>query len=273
MPRKSNVIPAENLPVPGKHDLLDGLRALYESDVPQSVYFRYVLLLFDLGVILFLIVSSFFPGTSATEFFDYVFGIVILADFTARMLISRSRVRELSNLSGIADIIVIISLLAPVVGENLAFLRVARSLRLLRSYQLISRLQRDFPYFNRHQDIIFGAVNLGVFIFLMTAIVYETQVRTNPAITNYSDALYFTVTTLTTTGFGDITLQGTWGRLLSVAIMIFGVSLFIRLIQVIFRPAKLHVECPVCGLSRHDADAVHCKHCGRIVKIPHEGTE
>lgn len=248
------------------------LRELYEGDTPGGIYFRYGLVIFDLAVIIFLIVSSFFPGTTMTELLDAFFGLGILADFSARMLISRSRLRDLTNVSGIADILVIISLLAPVVGESLAFLRVARSIRLLRSYQLVTRLQRDFPYFNRHQDIIFGALNLGIFIFVMTAIVYETQVRTNPAITNYADALYFTVTTLTTTGFGDITLPGTWGRLLSVAIMIFGVSLFIRLIQLVFRPAKLQVECSHCGLSRHDADAVHCKHCGRIVKIPNEGT-
>jgi voltage-gated potassium channel len=41
-----------------------------------------------------------------------------------------------------------------------------------------------------------------VFIFVMTAIVYETQRWTNPAIGNYADALYFTVTALTTTGSG-----------------------------------------------------------------------
>jgi len=253
--------------------MINWLRRLYESDTPRGITFRYGLLLFDLAVILFLILSSFFPGNRLTELLDVVFGGVILADFSVRMLISRSRLHDLTQLSCMADIIVIISLLAPIVGENLAFLRVARSLRLLRSYQLINRLRRDFPFFNRHQDIIFGALNLGIFIFIMTAMVYETQVRTNPSIMNYADALYFTVTTLTTTGFGDITLPGTSGRLLSVAIMIFGVSLFIRLIQLVFRPARLHVECPHCGLSRHDADAVHCKHCGRIVKIPHEGTD
>jgi len=253
--------------------MINWLRRLYESDTPRGITFRYGLLLFDLAVILFLILSSFFPGNRLTELLDVVFGGVILADFSVRMLISRSRLHDLTQLSCMADIIVIISLLAPIVGENLAFLRVARSLRLLRSYQLINRLRRDFPFFNRHQDIIFGALNLGIFIFIMTAMVYETQVRTNPSIMNYADALYFTVTSLTTTGFGDITLPGTSGRLLSVAIMIFGVSLFIRLIQLVFRPARLHVECPHCGLSRHDADAIHCKHCGRTVKIPHEGTE
>ncbi len=83
--------------------------------------------------------------------------------------------------------------------------------------------------------------------------------------------MYFTVTTLTTTGFGDITLHGTHGRLLAVLIMIIGVSLFLRLAQTAFRPQKVHYDCPECGLSRHDADAVHCKHCGETLKIPTEG--
>jgi voltage-gated potassium channel len=56
-----------------------------------------------------------------------------------------------------------------------------------------------------------------------------------------------------------------------VLIMIFGVSLFIRLAQTLFRPQKVHYECPKCGLSRHDPDAVHCKHCGAVVNIPTEG--
>jgi len=110
-----------------------------------------------------------------------------------------------------------------------------------------------------------------VFMLVMTALVFETQIGHNPDINNYADALYFTVTTLTTTGFGDITLEGTSGRLLAVMIMIFGVSLFIRLAQTVFRPNKVHYECPECGLSRHDADAVHCKHCGEVVNIPTEG--
>ncbi len=93
----------------------------------------------------------------------------------------------------------------------------------------------------------------------------------NPAIHHYVDALYFTVTALTTTGFGDITLQGVGGHLLAVLIMIFGLSLFLRLVQTIFRPEKVRYECPDCGLKRHDQDAVHCKHCGRVLHISNEG--
>ena len=32
-------------------------------------------------------------------------------------------------------------------------------------------------------------------------------------------------------------------------VMIFGVSLFIRLAQTVFRPSKVHYECPECGLN------------------------
>ncbi len=53
--------------------------------------------------------------------------------------------------------------------------------------------------------------------------------------------------------------------------MIFGISLFLRLIQTIFRPGKVRYKCPVCGLTRHDSDAIHCKHCGTILNIETEG--
>ena len=175
------------------------------------------------------------------------------------------------SLYGLIDLVVIASMLAPIVGEGLAFLRVARVLRLLRSYTMVKRLRQDFRWFRRNEQIIMSALNLAVFVFIMTALVYETQHYTNQKIGNYADALYFTVTALTTTGFGDIVLEGTTGRLISVLIMIFGVSLFLRLVQVTLRPDKVNFRCPACGLQRHDRDAVHCKACGLILNIPDEG--
>ncbi len=247
------------------------LSELYEGHSGRAVRFRYAMLAFDLVMITFVVVSSFFTGALAIEILDAIFGVVILADVSARLLISRSAFGELLHPFGIADLIVVVSLLAPLAGENLAFLRVLRALRLFRSYQLVRRLRQDFPFFRRNRDVVFSTVNLFVFLFVMTALVFETHGRRNPEIGNYADALYFTVTTLTTTGFGDITLQGTSGRLLAVLIMIFGVSLFIRLAQTIFRPTKVDYVCPSCGLSRHDPDAVHCKHCGEVINIPTEG--
>ncbi|MFZ5694009.1 MAG: ion transporter [Pseudomonadota bacterium] len=254
----------------GSHDLRRRLKSLYEGRSQQAHRFRYGLLIFDVLTLLFIVTTSFMPRETWVEVTDVVFGVFILADFLARLFISERPLRDFLHPVTWADIASIVSFLAPLVGEPLGFLRILRTLRLLRSYQLLSRLRIDFPYFRTHEDVILAVANFAVFLFVTTGFVYETQHATNPGIQNYADALYFTVTALTTTGFGDITLQGTAGRLISVAIMIFGVTLFFNLARAVLRPNKVRYECPDCGLMVHDPDAVHCKACGRMLKIPNE---
>ena len=251
--------------------MLDRIRTLYDGDTPAAHGFRYALLAFDTVTILFVIVTSFFPRTPAIEAIDAVFGVLILLDLVLRMATEARKLHFLMRLSTWADIVAVISFLAPIAGEGLGFLRILRTLRLLHTYRLLSRLRRDVRFFRENQDVILATVNLAVFLFVMTGLIYVTQVNVNPEIGNYADALYFTVTTLTTTGFGDITLTGPWGRMLSVGVMIVGVTLFLRLAQVVIRPAKVREECDNCGLVLHDADAVHCKHCGETIHIRTEG--
>jgi len=248
------------------------IKSLYEGGTPRSIYFRYALLAFDIVTVLFIVATSFLPSGQIIEALDILFGAVILTDFSARLLASRHLLRDFTRVSTWTDIIAIVSFLAPLAGESGAFLRILRTLRLLRNYQLLVRLRRDSLFFRRNEEVIFAVTNLAVFIFVMTAIVYETQKHRNDQIANYADALYFTVTALTTTGFGDITLHGTVGRLISVIIMIFGVTLFFNLARALLTPSKVRFTCPTCGLQRHDSDAVHCKACGTVLNIPDEGT-
>jgi voltage-gated potassium channel len=247
------------------------LRGLYEANTSRGHRFRYGLLVFDFVTILFIVITSFLPRSSIIGVLDIAFGLAILADFSARMMISGQRLRELLHPSTWADVAAIVSFLAPVFGEGIAFLRILRTLRLLRTYHLLTRLRADSRFFRRHEEVIIAVTNLAVFIFITTGAVYETQHYSNPNIHNYADALYFTVTALTTTGFGDITLPGTLGRLISVVIMIFGVTLFFNLARALISPSKVRFRCPQCGLLRHDIDAVHCKACGTLLNIPDEG--
>ncbi len=249
------------------------LRRLYESNSKLGYRFRYALLAFDIVTILFIVGTTFIPRNDLIEACDVIFGLAILADFGARMMISQTRLRDLLHPATWADVAAIASFLAPVVGEGVGFLRILRTARLLRTYHLLTQLRADSHFFRRNEDVIFAVTNLAIFIFLMTGIVYETQHYSNKQITNYADALYFTVTALTTTGFGDITLEGTVGRLVSVAIMIFGVTLFFNLAKALISPSKVRYRCPDCGLLRHDVDAVHCKACGRLLNIPDEGRD
>jgi voltage-gated potassium channel len=270
--------------IPDEHGLLesiaihfellkDRIRRLYEGETFGGVRFRYALLVLDIVTVLFIIATSFLPRSKAIESLDVVFGVLILADFSARLIISRQPLRDFTRLSTWSDIVAIISFLAPLAGEAGGFLRALRTLRLLRDYQMVARLRIDSSFFRRNEEVIFAVANLAVFIFVMTGIVYETQKSHNNHIVNYADALYFTVTALTTTGFGDITLPGTVGRLITVVIMIFGVTLFLNLAKALLAPAKVRFPCPICGLQRHDSDAVHCKACGTVLNIPDEGSD
>ena len=246
----------------------DQLSRLYFGKSRVAQQFRYGILVFDAVTITFIVGTSFLPRTTWLEWLGVVFGLIILTDFSARLFVSPHPVREFAHPATWADMVAIVSFLAPIVGEGLGFLRILRTLRLLHTYQVIARLRADSSFFRRNEEVITTVVNLAVFLFIMTGFVYQTQHWRNPAIANYIDALYFTVAALSTTGFGDITLQGTLGRLTSIIIMIFGVTLFLRLLQTLVRPPKVRYPCPACGLQRHDADAVHCKACGLLLNIP-----
>lgn len=270
MPRSSKGAAAAAKPNRAVWTAPEILRRLYEGDSRPARRFRYALLGFDLLTVVFIVATSFLPRSAAVEVLDVLFGVVILADFCARLAISRTRLRDLLHPATWADMVAIVSFLAPLAGEALGFARVLRTLRLLHTYQIRARLRADLPWFRRHEELVIAMVQLAVFLFVMSGIVYESQHATNREINNYADALYFTVSALTTTGFGDITLPGTGGRLLSIAIMIFGVTLFLRLVRALLQPDKVRFRCPTCALLRHDRDAVHCKACGTLLEIPDE---
>ena len=254
-------------------DLTAWCRELYYGTDDSALRGRFVILSVDVLILVYFVITTFLPFERWIEYVDFVIAAWLLLEFTSRTLADDDRLRFVTQPMSLVDLAIIISLLLPAVIGNFAFLRVLRALRLARSYVITRRLRTRSKFFASNEDVIFSTLNLLVFIFVVTAIVYVLQADTNPSINNYIDALYFTTTTLTTTGFGDITLVGSTGRLLAVVIMIVGVALFLRLVQTIFRPSKVRYECETCGLMRHEFDAVHCKHCGHELHIRTEGTE
>jgi voltage-gated potassium channel len=248
------------------------LRYLYIGHDPVSVWFRYCLILFDAGTIVFFIATAHVPHGPVISVASMIVGVLILLDFSARLWIAKKPWQLFFKVYTLADVVVILSLmLDPLITGNLAFLRILRALRLIHSYHLLRDLRRDSSFFRTHEDAVIAAINLLVFVFVTSTAVLVFFIPENSQ-TAYIDALYFTMATLTTTGFGDITLATPGGKLFSVFIMVVGVALFVRLAQAIFMPQKVRYKCPSCGLFRHDPDAVHCKHCGEVLRIETGGS-
>ena len=187
----------------------------------------------------------------------------------ARLLASNDMLRLMKQPASWVDFFILMTLLFPTALANFGFLRIVRLWSLSRSGFVWRYLEERglHPW----REAVHAVVNLLTFLFVITGFVYTFFFRTGAGIEGYVDALYFTVATVTTTGFGDIVLPGIAGKLTAIATMIIGISLFVRLAQAIFRPAKVFFPCPNCALQRHDPDAVRCKACGCMLKIPDDG--
>lgn len=251
--------------------LISLCREIYHGGSNRAIRARYIILIIDIVVVIYFVLTTFLELRTWIVVVDMAIGVIMIIDLLGRLLADSDRGAFLTKPMTIVDFIVISSLFVPALIGNFAFLRLVRSLRLMRSYTVAHRLRNQSQFFKRNEEVIFSVLNLLVFIFVVTAAVFVLQVEVNESINNYIDALYFTITTLTTTGFGDVTLVGSVGRLLAVVIMLVGVALFIRLVQTIFRPSRIQYECVDCGLTRHEIDAVHCRHCGRQLHIRTEG--
>jgi voltage-gated potassium channel len=250
--------------------LRDWLRELYHGDTQRAVRFRTGMLIFDATIITIFIVSPFMTRSPYFMIVDYTIGSALALDLTARAWAYTSLRAWIVRPIVWVDFLVLVSLLAPMAFANLGFLRVLRGATLVRSNIFWMTIGGGRWADSRTQDIVIASTNLVVFVFVMTGFVHSTLAADTPTLKSYLNSLYFTISSLTTTGYGDITLVGTWGRILSIVIMLSGVSLFVRLGQVALRPPKVVFPCPGCGLRRHDTDAVHCKACGERLAIPHD---
>ena len=158
------------------------IRRFYYGEDTVARYFRFGLLIFDLITVLFFVVSSAAEPTRLSYVFDYLIAFVFVLDYAARTTIANRPGRFLVRFTSIADLIVIVSLLATPFIENLAFLRVVRTLRLLRSYHVLRELCGMSSWFRRNNVIIESSVNLFIFVFVVTTVVYVLEGDRNPNI-------------------------------------------------------------------------------------------
>ena len=250
--------------------------ALYLEDFETPIGIAIDLII--LGLILLSLVIFVAETYPVNDYFNIWFrdiDIAILVIFTLEYLIrfwcAESRIKFLFSLFSLIDLIAIIPLLLGFM--DMRFIRVFRWFRILRLIRFL-----DFEIFifriRTEDGVIFARILLILFsiIFVYSGFIYQVEHRVNPqAFRNFFDALYFSVVTMTTVGFGDLTPLSEGGRLLTLLMILTGV-LFIPwqlsdLVKQFIKTAnKVEKVCSGCRLSFHDADAKFCKICGVKLK-------
>ncbi len=249
--------------------LRDRLRQLYHGRTPTALRFQAVTTIVDLLIIAFFIAAPLLKGRPAFFWIDYSIAVLMMVEIGARLLASTNMLRLLRQPTMLLDLFILSTLLMPQWLENFGFLRILRLWSL--SKKGIVWVQLRATRFREWENVIRALGNIVTFLFVVTGFVYTFFFQQAGGLESYVEALYFTVATVTTTGFGDLTLPGIAGKLTSIVVMIVGITLFVRLAQTLFRPNKILFPCPECALQRHEPDAVYCKACGHRLKIPDEG--
>ena len=247
------------------------VRALYYGHTQGAVRFQGLLLVLDLMIIGFFIVGQFILDLPLFWIVDAAIPAFLAVDLFARLFALGSIRRWLKYPITWVDLLVLATLLFPAFLANWGFLRILRLWGVVQSERFWNVLARGRFDDTQVEDLTKSIITLVTFIFLAAGLTQALFIGDHPKLNNFVDAIYFVVTSLTTTGYGDITIDTAFGRLFSVALMLTGISLFFSIAQKVFSPPQKIVVCSVCGLDRHDPDARFCKACGDQLTAPLRG--
>jgi voltage-gated potassium channel len=211
---------------------------------------------------------------------EWFFTIIFTLEYLARLACSPNPLRYAKSFLGVIDFVSILpSFIALFVPEAYVLLDV-RILRLLR----IFRILKLSGYVDEYQWLMLAVADsrrkIGVFLSIILTMVvilgtllYVVEGAEN-GFTSVPTSIYWAISTVTTTGFGDIAPKTDVGRFITSIMMMFGWGILavptgIVSAEMIAQHAvrKTLTEsttrtCHACMTEGHSADARHCIHCG-----------
>lgn len=204
---------------------------------------------------------------SQLEQLDSIILWIFVAEYLIRLWCAEKRIRYVFSLYSLIDLLAILPFFFS--SFNIQFIRVFRWFRILRLIRFLEG-KTIIGYVSREDSVIFTRILLTIFIivFVYSGLIYQVEHPKNPDVfRTFLDAVYFSVATMTTVGYGDVTPRTEIGRLLTILMILTGIAIIPwqlgDLIKRLIKTSnKVETICPGCNLSYHDADAQFCKVCG-----------
>jgi voltage-gated potassium channel len=192
--------------------------------------------------------------------------LIFVVEYLLRFWVAQDKVKYFFSLYSMVDLVAILPFLLG--STNVGFLRIFRWFRILRLIRFIGG-RTILGYVSSEDSAIFARILFTLFsiVFVYSGLIYQVEHPINPTYGTFLDAVYFSISTITTAGLGDITPISQLGRFLTVLMLLTGIILIPwqlgDLVKRLVKTAdQTEIACSNCGLSSHDADARFCKVCG-----------
>lgn len=253
-------------------------RIIFEADTPAGKTFDVVLMaLIIMSVVLVMFESiEEFSQRYETQFLvaEWIITILFTIEYAVRLMTVDRPIVYARSFYGLIDLISILPVYLSVLFPGAQSLLVIRSLRLLRVFRVFKMAQwlREANYLIRalrassHKIAVFLiTVMLINVIFGSAMYVIEGPER---GFDSMFRGVYWSIVTMSTVGFGDITPATPIGQILAAVLMLLGFSVIavptgIVSAEMAARATTVSlVACSECGLGDHDPGATYCRRCG-----------
>ncbi len=202
---------------------------------------------------------------------DFIILSIFAIEYILRWIAAPDKIKYLFSFYSLIDLIAIFPVLTGLV--DFSFVRILRWFRILRLIRLIEG-KALLGNLDREDSSIVTRILFTIFsiVFIYSGLIYQVEHLVNPKdFGTFFDAVYFAVVTMTTVGFGDITPISQAGKMMTVLMILTGISLIPWQLgdlikQVAKSSNKVDTVCSKCQLSSHDLDASFCKRCGVRIK-------
>lgn len=262
---------------------------IFGTDTPAGKRFDVVLMIFIIASVLVLMVESVESVSERAHVYfrmaEWGFTIIFTIEYMVRFYCSPRPFKYAASFYGLIDLLSVLpsylSLFIPganylLVVRILRILRVFRVLKLMRYLSEANVLLRSMYMARRKILIFFFSVLVLCVVFGSLMFVVEGP---NNGFTSIPKAVYWTIVTVTTVGYGDITPVTPLGQFIAALAMLTGYSIIAvptgiltaELTQEIHRERHKR-GCSTCMRQGHDIDSHFCRHCGhRLPEAPDSG--
>jgi voltage-gated potassium channel len=206
---------------------------------------------------------------------EWVFTIIFCIEYILRILVSPNPVRYIISFWGIIDLLAVLPTLISPFITGYETLIIIRSLRLLRIFRVL-KLTRFMQESNvLYHSLKASSYKITVFLFfvLMLTIICGTLMYVIEGAENGFDSIpqgiYWSIVTLTTVGYGDISPVTPIGKFIASLMMITGYGIIaiptglITVEMARFKTTNLK-HCKACD-SDNGAHAKYCDQCGETL--------
>ena len=192
------------------------------------------------------------------DILDVVVCAVFMADFLLQLKTAKSKWGYLKW--GWIDLLSSIPSLPFLrIGRLARFIRILRLLRGIRSVRVIVT-----HLFENRARGRFTSIGLITFVLILFSSIAVLTVETEPGATirTAEDALWWSLATITTVGYGDLYPKSTWGHIVAAILMVAGVALFSTFtatIASVFLQQEIKVEESKSDLILRKLDALSAR--------------